>query len=347
MPSQLNAQPAQNTHHPVPPTTASEANEPMPMSMSNTVDPDHHSQRSEPLVRAATVRRMAALALAHLTAAMVAVTPAQADEIDLAHADSSEIRAHVNDLVRARASLEDETDRFEAERLELNALVEQANLEFGTVEAQLTRATEAIGTASDDLSSKIESLAQVRTEQAVRYEASERAGERLEVINPMIARLTDRSEQLTVEIERARRALKEAEEREREEAATRSSAPAPESGQAPESASSVVQFAYDQIGKPYGAGKTGPNAYDCSGLVVAAYSRSAALPRSSQAQWNQTEPISRGELAPGDLVFSHGLGHVAIYVGRNQVVHATKPGDTVKIASLDHLPVNGYRRVRD
>jgi cell wall-associated NlpC family hydrolase len=91
---------------------------------------------------------------------------------------------------------------------------------------------------------------------------------------------------------------------------------------------------------------TGPNAYDCSGLVVAAYSQTGAgLPRTSQAQWNQTEAISRSELAPGDLVFSYGLGHVAIYVGGNQVVHATKPGDTVKVGSLDYLPIDGYRRV--
>jgi cell wall-associated NlpC family hydrolase len=320
----------------------------MPISISNRIDTDHDSQRSERLVRSATVRRVAALALAHLTAAMVVATPTNADEIDLAHADSSEIRAHVDDLERARASVEDQMDRLEAERSELSALVEEANLEFGTVEAQLTRATEAIDTASDDLSSKIESLGHLRTEQTVRYEAAERAGERLEVIDPMISRLADRSEGLAADIETARRALKEAEEREREEAAASSSAPVAESGQAPESASTVVQFAYDQLGKPYAAGMAGPHAYDCSGLVVAAFSQSgAALPRTSQAQWDQTEPISRSELAPGDLVFSYGLGHVAIYIGRNQVVHATKPGDTVKIGSLDYLPVDGYRRVPD
>jgi cell wall-associated NlpC family hydrolase len=162
----------------------------------------------------------------------------------------------------------------------------------------------------------------------------------------MISRLADRTEALTADIETARQALEEAEEREREEAAVRSSGTATASGPSPESASAVVQFAYGQLGKPYEAGMAGPNAYDCSGLVVAAYSQSgAALPRSSQAQWSQTEPISRGELAPGDLVFSYGLGHVAIYIGGNQVVHATKPGDTVKIAPLDELPVDGYRRV--
>ncbi|MDA1360973.1 NlpC/P60 family protein [Glycomyces luteolus] len=302
---------------------------------------------------------MTALTLAHVTAAMVvAATPAHADDIDLARADSSEIRAYVDDLVQDRASVKDEAERLTAEQSRLSALIEQTNQEFGTIEAQLTLATEAIDAASDDLSSKFEPLADLRTEQALRYEASERAGERLDVIAPMLTRLTDRSENLSADIRTARRALKEAEERERdrdrdrdrdrEEAAVRSSATSSDPGPAPANTGSVVGFAYDQVGKPYGSGKTGPNAYDCSGLVVAAYSRSGvSLPRTSQSQWAQSEPVSRGELAPGDLVFSHGLGHVSIYVGGNQVVHASKPGDTVKVTSLDYLPVDGYRRVGD
>ncbi len=295
--------------------------------------------------------------LAHFTAVIaVAGTPAHADDIDLARADSSEIRAHVDDLLQDRASVKDETERLAAEQSELSALIEQANLEFGTIEAQLTRATEAVDAASGDLSSKFEPLAELRTEQALRYEASERARERLVVIAPMLTRLTHRSEDLSEVIRTARDALEEAEERERErgrererergEAATRSTSTSADPGPAPATTSSAVAFAYDQVGKPYGSGMAGPNAYDCSGLVVAAYSQSGVdLPRTSQSQWAASEPLDRGDLAPGDLVFSHNLGHVAIYVGRNQVVHATKPGDTVKVASLDFLPVDGYRRV--
>jgi cell wall-associated NlpC family hydrolase len=319
----------------------------MPIFTSNHIGLDHDAPRSEPFVRASTVRRGAALALVHLAAAVVvAATPAHAADIDLAHADSAEIRAHIDDLVRDRASATSEKERLETERSVLTDLIEQANLDFGSVEAQLTQATEAISTASDELSLKIDSLAHLRTEQAVRYEAAEHAAERLEVITPMIARLTDESEALSAEISEARRALKEA--REREATPVRSSAPQQASGPPPNSANAVVDFAYEQVGKPYGAGKAGPNAFDCSGLVVSAYSHSGvSLPRTSQAQRNQTEPIGRSDLAPGDLVFSHDLGHVSIYIGQNQVIHATKPGDTVKIAPLDVLPVDGYGRVRD
>jgi cell wall-associated NlpC family hydrolase len=316
--------------------------------MSNHIDLEEDSPQSGSLMRAATARGMAALALAHLTAAMiVTATAAHADDIDLAHADSAEIRAHIDELVRDRASVESEKDSLVAERAELTALIDQADLDFGTVEVQLIQATEAVNAANDDLSSKIESLAQLRTEQAVRFEAAEQAAERLEEIAPIITRLTERSQGLSADINAARRALKEAEEREREETAVFSSGPSPESGPAPESASAVVQFAYDQLGKPYGAGEMGPNAYDCSGLVVSAYSQSGVpLSRTTQEQWDQTEPISSSELAPGDLVFSYDLGHVAIYIGQGQIIHATKPGDIVKVAPLDILPVDGYRRVR-
>lgn len=317
----------------------------MTAAVSQHREPEHVSRRTRFPMRGTTIR-LTALALAHLAALTVAAAPAHAADIDLARADSAEIRAHVDDLVAERTAVEGDIERLEAERAELNALIEQAVLEFGTVEAQLTRATEAISAAGDDLSSKIEPLGALRTEQALRYDASESARDRLEVIASELPRLADRSTALSEDIRTARDALKEAEERERAEARTVSSAPPVESGQAPASGNSVVGFAYEQLGKPYGFGEAGPDAFDCSGLVVAAYAQAGAqLPRTSQAQWAATDPVDRGELAPGDLVFSHGQGHVAIYVGDGQVIHATKPGDTVKIASLEYLPVDGYRRL--
>ena len=45
-------------------------------------------------------------------------------------------------------------------------------------------------------------------------------------------------------------------------------------------------------------------------------------------------PVSRDELAPGDLVFFDGLGHVGIYIGGGQFVHAPHTGDVVKVSSL-------------
>jgi cell wall-associated NlpC family hydrolase len=59
-----------------------------------------------------------------------------------------------------------------------------------------------------------------------------------------------------------------------------------------------------------------------------------SLPHSSYAQWNAGVPVSRDQLEPGDLVFFDGLGHVGIYVGGGQFIHAPQTGDVVKISSL-------------
>jgi cell wall-associated NlpC family hydrolase len=74
-----------------------------------------------------------------------------------------------------------------------------------------------------------------------------------------------------------------------------------------------------------------------------------ALPHSSYAQYNYGVPVSEDELQPGDLVFFDGLGHVGIYIGGGQFVHAPHTGDVVKISSLseDWYAANyvGARRI--
>jgi cell wall-associated NlpC family hydrolase len=90
-----------------------------------------------------------------------------------------------------------------------------------------------------------------------------------------------------------------------------------------------------QLGKPYVWGTAGPDTFDCSGLVVYAYSQvGVSLPHSSYALWNAGVYVSQDQLQPGDLVFFDGLGHVGIYIGGGQFIHAPHTGDVVKISSL-------------
>ncbi len=108
----------------------------------------------------------------------------------------------------------------------------------------------------------------------------------------------------------------------------------------------AVTFAYNAIGTPYVWAAEGPDGYDCSGLTKAAWGAAGvSLAHYTVTQWNQTIPISRGDLAPGDLVFYENLGHVALYVGNGQVIHAPTFGEVVKISSIDMMSPDGYRRV--
>ena len=97
----------------------------------------------------------------------------------------------------------------------------------------------------------------------------------------------------------------------------------------------VVGVALSQLGTPYVWAGSAPGGFDCSGFVMWAYAQvGVALPHSSYAQYGYGVPVSRDQLQPGDLVFFDGLGHVGIYIGGDQFVHAPHTGDVVKISSL-------------
>lgn len=98
----------------------------------------------------------------------------------------------------------------------------------------------------------------------------------------------------------------------------------------------VVGIALSQLGTPYVWAGAAPGGFDCSGLVMWAYAQvGVSLPHSSYAQYGYGVPVSRDQLQPGDLVFFDGLGHVGIYIGGGQFVHAPHTGDVVRISSLD------------
>ncbi|GAB3853868.1 C40 family peptidase [Micromonospora andamanensis] len=111
-------------------------------------------------------------------------------------------------------------------------------------------------------------------------------------------------------------------------------------------AGEAVTFACAQIGKPYSWGAEGPNAYDCSGLMLAAWSRAGvSLPHNAARQRRVTASVSRGALRPGDLVFYYrDLHHVGMYVGGGWVVHASRAGQPVKMKRIDSSPVHSFGR---
>jgi cell wall-associated NlpC family hydrolase len=107
----------------------------------------------------------------------------------------------------------------------------------------------------------------------------------------------------------------------------------------------AVSFAYAQLGKPYVFAAAGPGSYDCSGLTMAAWKAAGvSLSHNAAEQWGQVTHISRSSLAAGDLVFYSGLGHVGIYVGGGQIIHAPHAGTVVQLASVDMETPYGYGR---
>ena len=99
----------------------------------------------------------------------------------------------------------------------------------------------------------------------------------------------------------------------------------------------AVQAALTRVGSPYSWGAAGPSAFDCSGLVMWAFQQAGiSLPHSSQALASGGQPVSRGDLQPGDVVnFYSDASHTGIYVGDGMVVHASTYGQPVKVVPLD------------
>lgn len=108
----------------------------------------------------------------------------------------------------------------------------------------------------------------------------------------------------------------------------------------------ALQIAMTRIGSPYVWGATGPNAFDCSGLVYWAYRQlGIVLPRASQGMAVGGLAVPEKDIQPGDLVIYYSdASHVGLYAGNGQVLHAPTFGQTVRLSPLYHAPVNTIRR---
>ena len=108
----------------------------------------------------------------------------------------------------------------------------------------------------------------------------------------------------------------------------------------------AVRYAVRQLGKPYEWGAEGPKSFDCSGLTSEAWrSAGTPIPRTSQDQWARLPRIPLTRLRPGDLVvYFPEATHVAMYVGKGQVVQAPRPGTKIKISPIASNPILGAVR---
>lgn len=111
----------------------------------------------------------------------------------------------------------------------------------------------------------------------------------------------------------------------------------------------VVAIALQYLGIPYVWGGSSPaTGFDCSGFTMYVYAQvGVSLPHHAASQYQLGVAVPRDQLAPGDLVFFSGLGHMGIYIGGGQFVHAPHTGDVVKISSISERWGNyvGARRI--
>lgn len=109
----------------------------------------------------------------------------------------------------------------------------------------------------------------------------------------------------------------------------------------------IADYAVQFVGNPYVYGGTSlTNGADCSGFVQSVYKHFGySLPRVAADQANAGTKVSTKNLQPGDLLFYHGFGHVAIYIGGGQVVHASTVKTGIKISNYDYSPIDKAVRI--
>ena len=109
---------------------------------------------------------------------------------------------------------------------------------------------------------------------------------------------------------------------------------------------SVAATALQFLGVPYVWGGHSPAGFDCSGFTSYVYGlHGISLSPSSYAQWGVGVGVSQADAQAGDLVIMNGGGHVGIYLGGGQMVHAPRPGKSVEVVSLAYFNVNSFRRL--
>lgn len=109
----------------------------------------------------------------------------------------------------------------------------------------------------------------------------------------------------------------------------------------------AVSAAWSAIGTPYGfAGETPGVSFDCSGLTKWAWGRAGVgMPHQSGAQYGSFPHVSQSEAQPGDLIFYYSpIGHVGLYIGGGQMIHAPNTGTTVTVATVHWNKVVGVAR---
>lgn len=127
------------------------------------------------------------------------------------------------------------------------------------------------------------------------------------------------------------------------QASTPAPAPAPSNG----NGSSIASFACQFVGNPYVYGGTSlTNGADCSGFVQSVFKNFGySLPRTAASQAGAGVQVSLSDLQPGDLLFYHGFGHVAIYIGNGQVVHASNAQTGIKISQYNYSNIDKAVRI--
>lgn len=199
-------------------------------------------------------------------------------------------------------------------------------------------------------SRQAEALRTMRAKQRELTQEREDTQKRLDALEETRTEAAEKKDEVQGKLATARKLLNSltAQQRARMEAAQErddasagaDDSPATYNGPASGRAKTALDFAYAQLGKPYEWGSTGPDSYDCSGLVGAAWrSAGVSLPRTVQQMYDAGRKVSKADLQPGDIIYWYNDNqHNGMYVGNGKAIHAPRTGKNIEVVPLDSMP---------
>ncbi|MCM1415738.1 MAG: NlpC/P60 family protein [bacterium] len=244
----------------------------------------------------------------------------------------AEYEATVQRVQELQDTLEEDKSELETSRTELQEgqtymeeLLAKKRTEYENYGVMLTKAKQEAATYTARIKQETAQIRKLEEEERKRREEEERKRKEEE--------------------ERLRKEQEEQEASGDSGSPTKEEAPKPSSGGGGGKGQQIADYACKFIGNPYVAGGTSlTNGADCSGFVMSVYKNfGISLPRSSYAQSTVGKGVSYSEAKPGDVIY-YG-GHVGIYIGNGQIVHASTERTGIKITSATYRSIITVRRI--
>lgn len=258
--------------------------------------------------------------------------------------------ATVQQVAELQDTLEEEKSELETSKAELKdeqqyvqEVLDQKQQEYDNYTVVLAKAKQEAAAYTAKIKQETAQIKKLEEEERKRKEEEERKRKEEEERQRQAALLASQESQGNSESESQSDDSSKTEETSSESSST-TQAPAPSSSGGGKG-QQVADYACKFIGNPYVAGGTSlTNGADCSGFVMAVYQAfGISLPRSSYAQAGVGTAVSYSEAKPGDIIY-YG-GHVGIYIGNGQIVHASTERTGIKITAATYRSIITVRRI--
>lgn len=256
--------------------------------------------------------------------------------------------ATVQQVAELQDTLEEEKSELETSKAELKdeqqyvqEVLDQKQQEYDNYTVVLAKAKQEAAAYTAKIKQETAQIKKLEEEERKRKEEEERKRKEEEERQRQAALLASQESQGNSENESQSDDSSKTEETSSESSST-TQAPSSSGGG---KGQQVADYACKFIGNPYVAGGTSlTNGADCSGFVMAVYQAfGISLPRSSYAQAGVGTAVSYSEAKPGDIIY-YG-GHVGIYIGNGQIVHASTERTGIKITAATYRSIITVRRI--